>query len=102
MKKVKLTALSLFLSCLFVIFSFGTAPCFMLLDGKLEITGFLENWSAWRFEDGYGGLHSFRDNTPVHISVPPGETFDDGLEAGDYYLCRNTIQVEFNYEMMEF
>jgi hypothetical protein len=95
MNKAKLIILSLFLSCLLIIVSFETAPCFTLLDGKLEVNGFLENWSGIRLEDGLSGLHGFQTNPPVHLDPENVK----GLEAGDLYLFRNTIQVELNYEL---
>lgn len=98
MKKIKLHVLSLFVVSLLIVFSFQTAPCFTLLDGKLEVSGIIENWSAFRLEDGYGDLHSFRDFRPVHI--PPGVDYE-GLEAGDYALSHNIIQVELNYTLTE-
>jgi len=98
MKKLKLSILTLSLTCLFIMLSFEPAPCFTLLDGKLDVNGFLENWSGWRLEDGLSGLHGFQGGaTPLHLI---GQDHD-GLEAGDYYLFRNTLQVEFNYQMME-
>jgi len=99
MKKLfKLFTLSLFVVCLFIISTFETAPCFTLMDGKLDISGFIDNWSTFRLADGYGDLHAFEAFRPVHI--PPGKDYD-GLEAGDYTLCRNTIQLEINYQLTE-
>jgi len=55
---------------------------FSLFDGRLEISGWVENFSAFRLEDGYHSLHR-------------------GHEEGDYSLCRNTFQLETQFRLSD-
>jgi hypothetical protein len=96
MGKLKLLSLSCLVTLLVILFSFQGAQCFTLLEGKLEITGYLENYTGIRMENGGRNLHSFQNNPPVQI--PPGTEFD-GLERGDVSLFRNIVQLEMNYRL---
>jgi len=50
-------------------------------EGKVDVSGFIRNDSAWRVRDGAR-------------SSPQA-----GLDAGDYILCRNTFQLEILYNV---
>ncbi len=73
------------------------AFCFEALNGNLDITGFIRNDSAVRLSDGQKQLHG----KDVLVSTSDGVTTTEaqGFESGDYYLCRNTLQVEVNWSM---
>jgi len=60
----------------------GSAFGFVLLDGKLSVSGFLRNDFGVRMQDGARDVHP-------------------GWDAGDISLFRNTFQVEGTYELTE-
>jgi len=66
---------------------------FSLLDGKLDVSGFLKNDSAVRLSDGQKNLHGI-DTYGLSGTA-------EGFEAGDYYLCRNTLQLELTYNLTD-
>ena len=60
-----------------------------LLNDSLDVSGYLRNDSAWRIEDGKSGMHG----------PDPTVGTQEGLESGDYVLGRNTLQIEFLWQM---
>lgn len=66
------------------LFMVRDAFCISFLDEKIEITGNISNESAWRLADGEVGMHG----------PDPAVGPQKGLEAGDYVLGRNQLQIE--------
>jgi hypothetical protein len=64
-----------------------------LFEGKLDVSGFVKNDSAVRLSDGQKDLHGI-DTYGLSGTA-------QGLDSGDYYLCRNTLQLELTYNLTD-
>ena len=82
-----------FASVFILFFCAGSASGFKLLDGKLKIGGFIKNDSAWRLQNGQTALHGADDYGLTGTS--------EGLDSGDYYMCRNTLQLEASWKLLD-
>jgi len=80
MKRTGIWLLALVFVSVVISIHMNEAFAFSLLDGKLNIKGFIKNDSAWRTRNG--------STTGPH----------NGLEGGDWVLMRNTFQTEILWE----
>ncbi len=89
-RKLNMVAL---LSVIIFFFCLETVFGFKALDGNIEINGYYKNDSAIRLSDGQSDLHG-EDTYGLAGTA-------EGWEAGDYYLCRNTLQIEVAWDLQK-
>ena len=78
-------------ACVIVFLTAGDVCAITVWDGKLDISGYYRNTTAFRLRDGAYGLHG------PDPAVGPQE----GLESGDLFLFRNVLQLELTWDLTD-